>query len=360
MVNVKTETIPPHTQATTRSKQLPQLENFSLAHVSDLHLTSLNHAKVSQLLNKRMLGYFSWRRKRRIAHRLDIVQAMLDDLRITCPDHIAVTGDLTHIGLPEEFVEAGKWLPSLGTPDRVTVIPGNHEAYAGSNWASLLDQWAPYLDSDIRPDSPGKAGIFPSLRIRGPVALIGLCSAHPSLPFLAVGSLGQKQLERLASLLEKTRTAGLFRVILIHHPPVPGSIKWRKRLIDSRAFAHVLARQGAELVLHGHAHAPTLAELPTPAGSIPVIGAPSASELSPWTGNCAKYNIYKMRRVGPNYELTIFVRGYAEDLGRFVAESEEVLCIPHFDAKGGSIKTAAERQFIQQPLDDRMKSDISC
>jgi 3',5'-cyclic AMP phosphodiesterase CpdA len=328
MPQVKTGKRPSQAAVAPDPLQPFQSESFSLAHLSDLHLTTLENVKVPQLLSKRMLGYCSWRRKRRVIHRLDIVEALLDDLRANGPDHIAVTGDLTHLGLPDEFAEAGQWLARLGPPERVTVIPGNHEAYVGRAWDKSCVMWAPYLASNRNFDIPKAAGYFPSLRVIGQVALIGLCSARPSLPFLAIGSLGKKQLAGLEALLSITGKEGLLRVILIHHPPAPGTIKWRKRLIDSRTFAAIVARCGAELVLHGHAHAPTLSAMPTPLGKIPVIGAPSASELCPWSGRYAKYHIYRMRQDGINRELTMIVRGYSEALGRFTLEKEATLSIP--------------------------------
>jgi 3',5'-cyclic AMP phosphodiesterase CpdA len=120
------------------------------------------------------------------------------------------------------------------------------------------------------------------------------------------------------------------RIILIHHPPVAGTIQWRKRLTDSEAFHDVLMRHGAELVLHGHTHTATLSALPTPAGDIPVIGAPSASELNPSSGRCARYNIYRLQRVGLRWELAMSVRVYSRDLGRFIHEEETTLSVPYF------------------------------
>jgi 3',5'-cyclic AMP phosphodiesterase CpdA len=329
MVDVKTETAPLGKVVDPEQTRSTDPDSFSLAHLSDLHLTSLNNIKIfPQLLNKRLLGYLSWRHKRRVVHRREIIEALLDDLHITNPEQIVVTGDLTHLGLPMEYAEVAQWLPSLGTPEQVTVIPGNHEAYSGKSWFKSCDGWAPYLESDTQLDLPKTADFFPSLRIRGQVAIIGLCSARPSLPLLAIGSLGQKQLSGLEVLLQETGDRGLLRIVLVHHPPVPGTVNWRKRLTDVKALTTVLARHGAELVLHGHAHTPALSVLETPSGAIPVIGAPSASELSPWTGNCAKYNIYRMRRLGASWELTMSVRGYSEETGRFAPEEETVLSLP--------------------------------
>lgn len=327
MVDVKKETESVNVVGSLRPTETTRPESFSLAHLSDLHLTSLVNVNISQLLNKRLLGYLSWRHKRRIVHRHDIIEALIADLRTTEPHHIAVTGDLTHIGLPMEYSEVEQWLPSLGTPAQVTVIPGNHEAYSGRSWFNSLVRWAPYLESDASHKQPGTAGFFPSLRIRGRVALIGLCTARPSLPFLATGSLGKEQLSCLEGLLQKTGAEGLVRVVLIHHPPVPGIVNWRKRLTDSKMFADVIKKHGAEFILHGHAHSPAFSELPGPGGNIPVIGAPSGSELSPWTSNYAKYNIYRINRSETGWELTMTVRGYSEDLGRFVFEEERTLVL---------------------------------
>lgn len=331
MVDVKTENEPLETEGKHKSAQSRGPDSFSLAHLSDLHLTSLNDVKIPQLLNKRMLGYCSWWHKRRFIHRREIIESLVDDLRETRPDHIAVTGDLTHLGLPMEYAEVGQWLPSLGSPEQVTVIPGNHEAYWGKDWLNSCVMWAPYIESDTTQRETSKtADFFPSVRIRGQVALIGLCSATPSLPLLAIGSLGREQLSKLETILQETGNKGLLRIIMIHHPPVPGLVNWRKRLTDSRAFADILARHGAELVLHGHAHNPTLSKLQTPGGYVSVVGGASVSQLSPPSSHNATYNIYRLSRTGADWALAMFVRCYSEKSGRFVEEQQATLTIPHF------------------------------
>ena len=100
----------------------------------------------------------------------------------------------------------------------------------------------------------GDAGeSFPFVRTRGPVALIGLSTSLPTLPLAATGRLHGDQLARLGELLPKLKHEQLFRVVLIHHPPVAGANYFR-RLTDAAALREVLRRHGAELVLHGHHH----------------------------------------------------------------------------------------------------------
>jgi 3',5'-cyclic AMP phosphodiesterase CpdA len=297
---------------------------FVLAHLSDPHLTSLTGVRFTALLNKRLLGYLSWRQHRRRIHRPHILEALLRDLAEAAPDHVAITGDLTHVGLPEEFRQAAHWLRRLGPPDRVIVVPGNHDAYVAAPWKETYSSWAPYLAGDESP----LTGAYPSLRVRGPAALIGLSSARPSAPFLAVGSLGESQLARFEKVLEQTGRRGLLRIVLLHHPPVPGSISWRKRLTDARLFAQVLARQGAELILHGHAHVSGARELVAGMRSIPVLGVPSASDSGSNPQRAAGYHLCRFERRASGWALLLTARTYYPVEERFVTTQEKELFLP--------------------------------
>jgi 3',5'-cyclic AMP phosphodiesterase CpdA len=307
-------------------------ETFTLAHLSDFHLASLNRVTIAELLNKRILGYLKWQLRRRGEHRREVLDALLRDLKATTPDHTVVTGDLTHLGLPREFQQARNFLHSVGSPARVTVIPGNHDTYVKTDWKDTFVHLADFMVSD-EPYSHGEAGTnfdntFPSLRIRGLVAMVGVSTARPSNPFLAVGSVGKIQLRELEKILLETGQQQLFRIVLIHHPPVIGTVSWRKRLTDGAAFRGVLARQGVELVLHGHAHRGSLAHLETPVGKAPAIGVPSASALGRTYKRCARYHIYRLSRNPKGWEILISVRCYSPSSERFVEERETHLALP--------------------------------
>ena len=238
-----------------------------------------------------------------------------------------MTGDLTHLGLPGECREVSEWLCRVGAPADVTVIPGNHDTYIAAPWEQTLGLWAPYMASDGGTLWPDAANCFPILRIRGPVAFIGLSTAHPTPPFFASGSVGRGQLRRLERLLADLAGKPLLRVVLLHHPPQPAAVKWRKRLIDGAALRAVLARHGADLVLYGHAHYPLRAQLATPAGGVPAIGVPSASALGHKPGRRAQYHLYRVSRTATGWELQVSVRTYALTGDRFVSEREERLSL---------------------------------
>ncbi|MCP3871176.1 MAG: metallophosphoesterase [Gammaproteobacteria bacterium] len=304
-----------NTRKTGGSASFQGEEAYSFAHLSDLHLSDPGCVKPGDLLNKRLLGYLSWRSHRRKEHRMEVVDALVRDLENLNPRHIVITGDLTHLGLPEEFAQVSRWLNSLGSPGEVTVIPGNHETYIKTPWAGTLGRWTPYMVSDGAAAPAG--GLFPSLRVRGGIAFIGTSSARPSAPFLAVGSLGSTQLHDLKHLLAESGRRGLFRVLLIHHPPLKETLGRRKSLTDSKALRAVLRRQGVELVLHGHAHRPAWGLLKTVAGTTPVVGVPSASAIGLKPGRRAAYNLCRVAPNGQGWDLSVESRGYSPESGEF-------------------------------------------
>jgi 3',5'-cyclic AMP phosphodiesterase CpdA len=307
-------------------------KGYLFAHISDPHLSTLEGVRRRDLLNKRLLGYLSWKTHRREEHRADVLAALVRDLKHCRPQHTVITGDLTHLGLPGEFLEVAHWLSSLGPPEQFTVIPGNHETYARSPWEETFAHWLPYLASDAPLATPAgtlRDGLFPSLRTRDHIAFIGLSSARPSAPLLAVGSLGRAQLQALNRILAETGERGLFRVLLIHHPPLAETLGWRKRLTDNRALRTILERQGVELVLHGHAHRATRGWLDTAADRTPVIGVPSASAIGHKPGRRARYNLCRVSRTASGWDLRIEARVYAPELDSFVAAGKVLECASH-------------------------------
>ena len=110
-----------------------------LIHVTDPHLSSLAQFSFSSARGKRRSGYLSWYRNRRHIHRREILDQLVQAAQADCPDQFLVTGDLVHIGLEDEMIQAGEWLRALGGPERVTLIPGNHDVYAPASQAATYD-----------------------------------------------------------------------------------------------------------------------------------------------------------------------------------------------------------------------------
>ncbi len=291
------------------------------AQVSDPHLSTLEGVRAADLPLKRKLGYLSWRRKRRFEHRREVLDALARDLDVDQWEQLLVTGDLTHIGLPAEFREGKAWLEQLGTPRQVALVPGNHDACVAAPHEDTFALWQDYMRSD------NGAATFPSLRERGAIAFIGLSTGCPTPPLMASGTAGAEQLARLPALLDAAREKGQFRVVYLHHCPLPGQEKWRKRLTDAPQVSAILASHGAELVLHGHGHRAHRHTLSTRDGDATVIAVPSASALGLHGADVASYNRYAVQRAPGGWRLRISTRRYDRGLGAFVAaqDSDEVV-----------------------------------
>jgi len=286
---------------------------FTLAHISDPHVGPLPQVRARDLLNKRFFGYLSWKRRRRDIHRPEILSDLQRDLAGIAPDHVAITGDLTNIALPEEFQQALRWLGRLGRPDRVTVIPGNHDAYVALPWERSIGQWSDYMAGDTAPGEvsrPMAADDFPAIRIRGNIALIGLTTARATPLFLATGEIGRDQLARLEGHLTALGRKGLCRIVLLHHPPCPDGLAWRKRLVDADDFRSVVSRCGAELVLHGHDHKFGSASIDAVDGRVAVFGVPSASAMADGKRPQSHYHLYGIDRSAKGWDIGVKVRRY--------------------------------------------------
>jgi 3',5'-cyclic AMP phosphodiesterase CpdA len=280
---------------------------FVLAHLSDLHMAS--QPQLHELAGKRGLGFINWQRKRKYIHRPEVLETITRDVQAAAPDHIAVTGDLANLSLADEYSRARAWLERLGTPANVTVIPGNHDVYVRAARPCPAAYWGDYMRGDVdRWPNP-----FPFLRRRGNVALIAMSSATPSGPFLATGRVGKKPLARLADMLEET--ASLFRVVLIHHPPLSLPRRYLRRLTDAADLRRVLAEKGAELLLHGHDHRRALVWLEGPRRTkIPAVGVPSASASVPHgSEDGGGYNLFRIDGQAPPWHCELIGRRRADD-----------------------------------------------
>jgi 3',5'-cyclic AMP phosphodiesterase CpdA len=282
-------------------------DTFTLAHLSDPHLPPLPTARLRELAGKRALGYLNWTRNRHKYHRREVLDALVADMQAQRPDHIAVTGDLVNLALEAEFTPAQAWLESVGTPQQVTVVPGNHDAYVRATRHRFTGAFEQYLRGDAAAaDTP-----FPFVRRRGPLALIGVSSAVPTLPLMATGRLGRAQLDALDRDLAQISADDAFRVLLVHHPLHSGSRM--KRLTDSKALRAVLKRRGVELVLHGHDHIHSTVWIEGAGRQIPVVGVPSASALAHRHYPAAAYNLFSISRDGNQWRCVQTVRAIDTD-----------------------------------------------
>ncbi|MFK3665470.1 metallophosphoesterase family protein [Ochrobactrum teleogrylli] len=268
---------------------------FRLAHISDIHLSPLPRVRYRELASKRITGYINWLRNRKGAMHGTVLDKLVADMLAQAPNHIAVTGDLVNLALNLEIDIAADWLSKLGNPDDVSVVPGNHDAYVPGALDRSCRKWEPWMRGDGI-DNKGKRPQFPYIRVRDDVAMIGVSSARATAPFMASGDFRSAQAKRLAAALDEAGARGLFRVVMIHHPPIHGATPTHKRLYGIRRFQKIIRKHGAELVIHGHTHLATKYEIDGPNGQVPVICVPSASQNYGGHKPPARYNIFNIDR----------------------------------------------------------------
>jgi 3',5'-cyclic AMP phosphodiesterase CpdA len=262
-------------------------------HCSDIHLLNLRGVGAHRFLNKRLTGGVNLMLKRGKHHDGALFDRVAEHARELEVDRVVITGDLSNLALEQEFEHIAEKLGAIGRP--VTVIPGNHDTYTrGAERARRFETMLGHFMDGERADD--KTGFYPFVQRYGEIALVGVSTAQASLPLYAVGTVGEAQLARLDEILAQLEREGLTRIVLIHHPVMPGVSLRRHNLLDLDAFGQVIARRGAELILHGHEHRAIDGTIAGPDKPVPVHGISSATNLSRHPGREASFSVYDVER----------------------------------------------------------------
>lgn len=300
------------------------MTEFTFAHLTDLHLPILAPPHWRTLMNKRALGYSSWRRKRCKTNRLEPLEALVADIQDHSIDASFITGDLVNLALPAEFCDAKKWLDQRFEGMDTVFVPGNHDTYVRAPWSQTLgtlsDRMVGTRLDDARKRPPSGPDDFPFIKKyhsesksgnaqKFSIAIVSANSSPPTAPGLATGTLGDAQISRIEAALTKSRDNGDFRVLLLHHPVNDNVVSARKALTDRDKLREIIARVGVDLVLHGHAHIPLINEIETPTSPAPVLGGGSASHsMMKGAYRPACYNLIAVKKEPRHWSVTVQVR----------------------------------------------------
>jgi 3',5'-cyclic AMP phosphodiesterase CpdA len=220
-----------------------------LVHLSDIHFWQYEFNPL-RLLSKRFLGNAALLIGRARRFRLERAPELVERVCSLRPDHILITGDLSTTALPGEFRAARSLLSAwLHDPQRVTIVPGNHDRYTLRAHRSRRFE---HFFGGFSPQHP-----YPWLRrIDDETAILGL---DPTRPWIsASGKLPAHQLKRARELLEES--APVPRLLVACHYPVdvPHDYKHdyaRKPLENAGEVAGWLSSIGPHLFCCGHVHA---------------------------------------------------------------------------------------------------------
>jgi 3',5'-cyclic AMP phosphodiesterase CpdA len=166
------------------------------------------------------------------------------------PDHIVISGDLTEDGTACQFEVLAEVLADAGVaPERVTLVPGNHDAYhAPSGFSDALA-------GPLRPYAPTSVpGVVVLLRN---AAVVAVSTAFHQSAIRSAGKLDGAQVGALRALLKWPEMRDRAVVLAMHHPPVPHSIPgglWVDGLVDYEGIADLMRSERRLHALCGHTH----------------------------------------------------------------------------------------------------------
>ena len=208
------------------------------------------------------------------------------------PDHVVVTGDLTHDEQPETYAAVRALLEPF--VDRLWLLPGNHD-----DRAVMRAAFGDRIPAD------GAARVTFSFRARDWLCL-GL-DTH--VPGEVGGRIGADQVEWIEQQLarESPRAAALF----MHHPPVELGRAWLDRIgvEDGHLLRELLAREPRiRLVCCGHVHHESSHRL----GQAEVVTVPSTGLQFSTEGDVAEFVAappgYRLIELGDDGYSTTVVR----------------------------------------------------
>ena len=229
-----------------------QRRTCRIAHLSDLHVLAppgAGRAGASIALRTRLA---SLGRALDPESRIAKLHSALAAAKERGADHFVFSGDLTELGTEAQFEALAEALhASKIDPDKITLVPGNHDSYAApGSWRRALE--GPL--ASFRRASAEDAGKVVEV---GGVLLLPLdVACHQPIGRAA----GELTMEAAAALERRLRDCGALgrpAVIVQHHSPIPHASRawqWVDGLRGHERMLDLLRRFEHTCVLHGHFH----------------------------------------------------------------------------------------------------------
>jgi 3',5'-cyclic AMP phosphodiesterase CpdA len=220
-----------------------------LAHLSDLHLIEENYTS-RRRAHRFRLEYLSIARPIDAAKRRRGAARALEQAWRSGADHLVITGDLTEDGVDAQFEVLGAVLAESPWPaSRVTLVPGNHDAYHDGEafQRALAGPLQAYRDTSTE----GTVTALP-----GALLVAVSTSFHQSFTRSA-GAVEQRGLDAIDGAATEAHRGGLALVVAQHHPPrgyMLPPIQFIDGLRGHAELRTLLLRHDHTHVLHGHTH----------------------------------------------------------------------------------------------------------
>jgi len=221
-----------------------------VAHLSDLHVLEAR---------RRVGDGYTWR-----THLVSYARALDAEKRaaklrrslVAAHDggasHVVISGDLTEMGSDAQFEALAEQLhDSPITPERITLVPGNHDAY------SAPDAWRRALEGPLRAFAEASASTPGVVVEREDVIFLPVdVSCFQSIA-RAGGTLTDATADALEARLRDPSIAKKPVALVQHHPPFAPTGRftaWVDGLRGSARLGELLQRHVNVNLFHGHLH----------------------------------------------------------------------------------------------------------
>ncbi len=222
-----------------------------IAHLSDVHMLDARPGRdrSGYSMGHRFLSFGrpldAAGRRRKLVHALSAA-------RRVGASQVVISGDLTEIGVPGEFESLAETLHDSGiAPERITLVPGNHDLYTSP------DAWKVALEGPLaafRASSSEKAGKI--IECAG-VRILPLDVARFQPVTRSAGWIDESELDQVQYRAADTGLSDRPLLVVQHHPPFVRTtqpLHWLDGLVGAARLMGILEAFRHLYVLHGHLH----------------------------------------------------------------------------------------------------------
>jgi 3',5'-cyclic AMP phosphodiesterase CpdA len=171
-----------------------------------------------------------------------IVKRLLDFIRETTPDLVAISGDLTQRARTPEFQSARRFLDKIPSPK--IVVAGNHDVPLHdlfSRFLRKLDRYRFHISCDLEPFYQDSE-----------IAVSGVNTARAFT--WKNGRINRQQLEKLRTRFANVPVTNV-KIVVTHHPfDLPEGVRGDRVVGRARLAMKTLAECRVDLLLAGHSH----------------------------------------------------------------------------------------------------------
>lgn len=161
-----------------------------------------------------------------------VVNDLLNDIEMTKPDVVVISGDLTQRARREQFKKAAQFLEKISVP--VVVVPGNHDVPLYDitrRFLAPFNRYIRYINDDFFPTYKDEL-----------MTIIGINTAYSF-----TWKSGRVKKSQLRTIHDKFVSAGdTTKILVIHHP-------YHELFVKERFHEH-LTELGIDIILSGHLH----------------------------------------------------------------------------------------------------------